>query len=57
MISENDVLQDPTSSDWLRQTLRSALQCDPVTVANEAALLLRLLQNRLERIAEPPPAR
>ena len=52
MMSETDVLQDPASSEWLRQALSSALSCDPVAVANDAALLMRLLQNRLQRLAE-----
>ena len=52
MMSENDVLADPASSDWLRTALRTALQCDPVTAANEAALLARLLQDRIGRLAD-----
>lgn len=51
-MTENEVLLDPSSSDWLRNALRSALLCDPVTVANEASFLVRLLHNRLERLAE-----
>ena len=51
-MTENDVLLDPSSSDWLRDALRSALRCDPVTVANDAALLMRLLHDRLGRLAE-----
>lgn len=42
------VLIDPATSDWLRHALRTALACDPVTVANEAELLLRLLHERVE---------
>lgn len=50
MMSENDVLLDPASSDWLRTALRAALQLDPVTAANEATLLARLLQERIARL-------
>ena len=51
-MTENDVLRDPASSEWLRNALRSALLCDPVTVANEAGLLLHVLHSRVERLAE-----
>ena len=47
-MTEDEVLLDPGSSEWLRNTLRSALLCDPVTVANEAGVLVRLLHKRLE---------
>ena len=49
---ENDVLDDPRVSEWLRTALRAALQCDPVTAANEAEQLVRLLRLRVVRLAQ-----
>lgn len=46
---EEDVLNDPRTSEWLRAALRAALVKDPVDVANEAAQLLQLLRERAAR--------
>ena len=39
------VLSDPCASLWLKQALRSALNRDPVDAANDAEVLLRLLDD------------
>ncbi len=43
-----EVLEDPRTSTWLRETLRSAIQRDPVDAANDAQRLASLLTGRLE---------
>jgi len=40
------VLSDPAASDWLKQSLRSALQRDPLDAANDAAALSLMLSRR-----------
>lgn len=44
------VLSDPSSSQWLRDALRSALDRDAVDAANDAEFLAKLLAEG----AEPP---
>ena len=39
------VLSDPCASFWLKQALRSALTRDPVDAANDAEVLLCLLDD------------
>lgn len=39
----NDLLNDPASSRWVTEALRSALQRDPIDAANDAALLAQAL--------------
>jgi len=51
-MNEDEMLHDTSTSAWLRDALRSALLCDPVTVANEAALLTRMLHARVARLAD-----
>ncbi len=43
----DDVLNDPTISDWLKWALRSALNRDPLDVANDAEILFFILSRRL----------
>jgi hypothetical protein len=43
------VLSDPAASFW-KDTLRSALARDPVDAANDAAVLVRLLDERCHKI-------
>ena len=38
------ILQHPGFSDWLKDTLRSAVRCDPVQLANDLELLGHLLR-------------
>jgi hypothetical protein len=52
----DDVLNDPTISDWLKWALRSALNRDPLDVTNDAELLFFILSTRLgELFAEHTP--
>jgi hypothetical protein len=53
----DDVLNDPTISDWLKWALRSALNRDPLDVTNDAELLFFILSTRLGELFanyEPP---
>ena len=43
----DDVLNDPTISDWLKWALRSALNRDPLDVTNDAEILFLILSQRL----------
>jgi hypothetical protein len=52
----DDVLNDPTISDWLKWALRSALNRDPLDVTNDAEMLFLILSQRLgELFAEHAP--
>lgn len=42
------LLTDPAASDWLRQTLASALTRDPVDVAGDAEIVAQVLRLRAE---------
>jgi len=42
-----DILHDPATSLWLKAASRTALDRDPVDAANDAEMLLRLLDARL----------
>ncbi len=44
--SIKDILEDPSASFWLRQALRGALARDPVDAANDAEMLVSLLDAR-----------
>jgi hypothetical protein len=52
--SIKDVLRDPAASSWLKTALRTALERDPVDAANDAEMLLRLLDARLHALLEQP---
>jgi hypothetical protein len=52
LMHEKDVLGDANASEWLRTALRTALECDPVTAANEAERLVRVLRLRVVRLAQ-----
>lgn len=41
------MLQDPNTSAWLREALRTALERDPVDAANDAEMLRCVLMRRL----------
>ena len=52
----DDVLNDPTISNWLKSALRSALNRDPLDVANDAEILFFILSTRLgELFADHAP--
>lgn len=44
------IISDPTTSDWLRSALSSALDRDPVDALNDAELLASTLKERLETV-------
>lgn len=44
------LLRDPSTSYWLRNALRSALQRDPVDAANDADILARVLDQKCRLI-------
>lgn len=44
------VVYDPTASDWLRQSLHTAVRRDAVDAANDAEFLADLLKRRLDHI-------
>jgi hypothetical protein len=48
--SIEEVLRDPAASLWLRNALRAALVRDPVDAANDAEVLVRLLDRRCRSI-------
>lgn len=43
-------LSDETSSDWLKRSLREALERDPVDALNDALHLAGILEDRLRDI-------
>jgi tRNA isopentenyl-2-thiomethyl-A-37 hydroxylase MiaE len=45
-----EVLADPCSSYWLKDTLRSALKRDIVDAANDAQVLAEVLADRCENL-------
>jgi hypothetical protein len=47
-----DILHDPAASLWLKAALRTALERDPVDAANDAEVLLRILDARLRALLE-----
>ena len=44
------VLADPSASDWIKESLRSALERDPVDAANDAEVLAKILHRRCREI-------
>ena len=46
----DEVLADPAASFWLKTTLCSALNRDPVDAAHDSEILARLLEDRCDRI-------
>jgi len=46
-----EVLADPTASDWLKNALRSAIERDPVDAADDAEALAQLLRGHMMRAA------
>jgi hypothetical protein len=44
------VLAAPETSDWLKQSLQTALDRDPVDAAADAELLARLLAERADKV-------
>ncbi len=46
----DEVLNDPTTSDWLKWALRSALNRDILDATNDAEILFMILSARLNAI-------
>lgn len=44
-----EVFKDPAASRWLRETLLSALERDPVDALNDALALAEILESRLRQ--------
>lgn len=47
--SANEVIEDPTASWWLKESLTRALIRDPADALNDAVLLAAMLDQRLRR--------
>jgi hypothetical protein len=45
-------LTDATASDWLRESLKSALERDPVDALNDALALAGILENHLRTVVQ-----
>lgn len=46
----NSVFMDPAASYWIRESLRKALDLDPVDAANDAEILAQVLRDRCDSI-------
>ena len=46
LLTIEDILRDRAASLWLKAALRTALERDPVDAANDAEVLLRVLEAR-----------
>lgn len=49
-LTVEDVLSDPSASNWLKDSLRSALRRDPVDAVSDAHILSYLLKNRTDSL-------
>jgi hypothetical protein len=47
-----EILDDPSASDWLKGALRSALERDPVDALNDALVLAATLEDRLRAVLD-----
>ena len=50
--SAESVIEDPASSHWLKASVQTAIQRDPVDALNDALLLTALLDHRLREVME-----
>lgn len=48
--SPEQILNDPASSFWLKESLEKSLSRDPVDALNDAETLLAVLQGRLSAL-------
>ena len=48
--SYRDIRDNPTTSDWLKKALESALRRDPVDAVNDAEMLFSVLNERLSAL-------
>ncbi|ANJ76581.1 hypothetical protein PQH03_28655 [Ralstonia insidiosa] len=44
------VLNDPSTSDWLKNALRAQLERDPVDAANDADVLAEIFRSKLAEV-------
>ena len=51
-LAGEEILDDPSASDWLKGALRSALERDPVDALNDALVLAGTLEERLRTVLE-----
>jgi hypothetical protein len=51
-IEAEEILSDPSASDWLKGALRGALERDPVDGLNDALLLAATLEARLRAVLD-----
>lgn len=51
-IEGDEILDDPTASDWLKGALRTALERDPVDALNDALVLAATLEERLRAVLD-----
>jgi hypothetical protein len=51
-IEGEEILTDPTTSDWLKGALRTALERDPVDALNDALVLAATLEERLRAVLD-----
>jgi hypothetical protein len=49
-----EVAEDPAVSDWLKSTLIDAINRDPVSTAEDAEVLRRILQLRAAAVQRAP---
>jgi hypothetical protein len=47
-----EILDDRSASDWLKEALRSALERDPVDALNDALVLAATLEERLRVVLD-----
>ena len=47
-----EILHDPSASDWLKGALRSALERDPADALSDALLLAGTLEERLRTLLD-----
>lgn len=52
--SENKLENDPSVSHWLKEQLALTRQRDPLDALNDAELLVRMLEIRLENALQKP---
>ncbi len=48
----DEILVDPSASDWLKNALRAALERDPVDAVNDAEMLLKALNEKLDALLQ-----
>ena len=51
-VEGEEILDDPSASDWLKGALRSALERDPVDALNDALVLAATLEERLRAVLD-----